>query len=119
MVIRRHNEIHDALGDLACLAYKDVIQEPVVCDSDANGPGLIADFGVRGVWQPQGEAFFDVRIVDTDAQFYIPRSIVDVLVGAEEEKGESIDWLLRLAMLPFHLLLSQWMMPWVKRLLCF
>ena len=34
----------------------DVIQEPVVCDSDANGPGLIVDLGVRGVWQPQGEA---------------------------------------------------------------
>ena len=25
LVVRRHNEIHDALADLACLAYKDVI----------------------------------------------------------------------------------------------
>ena len=67
MVVRRHNEICDALGDLACLAYKDVIREPVVHDGDADGPGLIADLGVRGVWQPQGEALFDVRVVDTDA----------------------------------------------------
>ena len=50
LVIRRHNKIRDALGDLACLVYKDVVQEPVVCDSDADGPGLIADLGVRGVW---------------------------------------------------------------------
>ena len=49
LVIRRHNETCDALGDLACLAYEDVIQEPVVCDSDADGPGFIADFDVCGV----------------------------------------------------------------------
>ena len=64
LVIRRRNEIRDALGDLA---YKDVVREPIVCDSDADGPGLIADLGVRGVWQPQGEALFDVRVVDMDA----------------------------------------------------
>ena len=28
LVIRHHSEIHDALGDLACMAYKDVIREP-------------------------------------------------------------------------------------------
>ena len=83
LVIRCHNEIRDAL---ACLVYKDVIREPVVCDSDANGPGLIADLGVRGVWQPQGEALFDVCVVDTDAQSYISCSVADVLVSAEEEK---------------------------------
>ena len=54
LVIRRHIEIRDPLGDLACLAYKNVVREPIVCDSDADGPGLIADLGVRGVWQPQG-----------------------------------------------------------------
>ena len=52
---------------MACLAYKDVIREPVVCDSDGDGPGFIADLGVRGMWQPQGEALFDVRVVNTDA----------------------------------------------------
>ena len=83
LVVRRHNEICDAL---ACLAYKDVIGEPVVRDGDADGPGLIADLGVRGMWQPQGEALFDVRVVDTDAQSYISRSVADVLVNAEEEE---------------------------------
>ena len=46
LVIRCHNEICDSLGELACLAYKDVVREPIVCDSDADGPGLIADLGV-------------------------------------------------------------------------
>ena len=39
-----------------------------------------------GVWQPQGEALFDVRVIDTDAQSYISHSVAVVLVGAEEEK---------------------------------
>ena len=86
LVVRRHNEIHDALGDLACLAYKDVIGEPAVHDGDADDPGLITNLGVRGVWQPQGEALFDVRVVDTDAQSYISRSVADVLVNAEEKE---------------------------------
>ena len=55
------------MRDLAYLAYKDVIRELVVRDGNADGPGLIADLGVCGVWQPQGEALFNVRVVDTDA----------------------------------------------------
>ena len=86
LVVRRHNEIRDALGDLACLAYKDVIREPVVRDGDADGPGLINDLGVGEVWQPQGEALLDVRVVNIDAQSYVSRSVADVLVNAEEEK---------------------------------
>ena len=30
LVIQRHNEIRDALGDVASIAYKDVVREPVV-----------------------------------------------------------------------------------------
>ena len=32
--------------------------------------GLVADLGVRGVWQPLSEALFDIRVVVTDAQSY-------------------------------------------------
>ena len=49
-------------------------------------PALIADLGVRGVWIPQGEALFDVRVVDTDAASYVNRSVSAVLASAEEEK---------------------------------
>ena len=45
-------------------------------DRNADVPALIADLGVRGVWQPQGEALFDVRVVDTDVQ-----SCISNLVG--------------------------------------
>ena len=41
---------------------------------------------MRGVWLPQAEALFDVRIVDTDAQSYRGRTPKDVLKGAEKEK---------------------------------
>ena len=34
---------------------------------------------VRGVWQPQATTFFDVRVVDSDANSYLHR---EVHVGA-------------------------------------
>ena len=89
--------------------YKDVIREPVICNSDANGPGLIAYLGVHGVWQPQGEALFDVRVVDTDAQSYISRSVADVLVSAEEEKKPKYRLAAEVRHASFSSLLSQWM----------
>lgn len=68
-----HNEIRDALRDIGAMAYKEVVREPVGRDADdARGvPALVADLGVRGVWEPQSEALFDVRVVDTDAQSYV------------------------------------------------
>ena len=41
---------------------------------------------VLRIGQPQGEALFDVRVVDTDAQSHISRFVADILVSAEEEK---------------------------------
>ena len=65
LVIQHHNEIRDAIGDLASIVYK----EPVVQEAnDACGvPSLIADLSIRGVWQPQTVALFDIRVIDTDA----------------------------------------------------
>ncbi len=88
LVTQRHNEVRDALGDIAAMAYKEVVREPIVRDADdARGiPALVADLGVRGVWQPQSEALFDVRVVDTDAQSYVQRAVSAVLATAEREK---------------------------------
>ena len=47
---------------------------------------LITDLGVRGVWTPQAEVLFDVRVTDTDASSYVNRSVAAVLASAEEEK---------------------------------
>lgn len=66
---QRHNEVRDTLGDIASLAYREVTKEPVVKEPDKtrNLPALGADLGVRGVWQPQTEALFDIHVTDTDA----------------------------------------------------
>ena len=54
--------------------------------SDDGRTVLKADLAVRGVWQPQCDAVFDVRIVDTDAPSYRSRTPPDVLQTAELEK---------------------------------
>ena len=41
---------------------------------------------MRGVWQPQAEALFDIRVIDTDAQSHAHRSVKAVLATAEKEK---------------------------------
>jgi len=74
------------LGDLAALGYSEVVREPIVCDGNEVSPALIADLGVRGVWIPQAEALFDVRVADTDAASYVNHSVFAVLATAEEEK---------------------------------
>ena len=81
LVTQHHNEVRDALGDLAAIVYKDVVREPIVQEADdASGrPALIADLSIRGVWQPQTAVLLDVRVVDTDAQSYACRTVDAVL----------------------------------------
>ena len=47
---------------------------------------LKADLAVRGVWQPQCDALFDIRVVNTDAPSYRSRAPTDVLRSAESDK---------------------------------
>ena len=49
LVMQCHNEVQDALGDLAALAYKDVIHKSVVRDGNAEVSALVADLGIRGM----------------------------------------------------------------------
>ena len=88
LITQRHNEVRDALGDIAALAYKDVIREPIVREADDARAvtALVADLGVRGMWQPQTEALIDVRVVDTDAPSHAHRTVSAVLATAEREK---------------------------------
>ena len=83
LVTRRHDEVLDAVGDLASLVWTPVVKEPVVCDGSAGADTLIADLCVCGVWEPQTEALYDIRVVDTDAQSYCTHSPCDVLGSAE------------------------------------
>ena len=49
-------------------------------------PGLRLDLGIRGVWQPQVEALFDVRVIDTDAPSHCHRAPNVILKSSSEEK---------------------------------
>ena len=75
LVTQRHNEVRDVIGDLASVVYKEVVKVPVVQEAnDAEGvPSLIA---IRGVWQPQTVALFDV---DTDAPSHSKRVVTAAL----------------------------------------
>ena len=89
LIIKRHNEIRDCLGDMAAMVWPQVIKEPVVKEGNPalDDSGLRLDLGIRGVWQPQVEALFDIRVIDTDAPSYRRRSPVSVLdSGAVEKK---------------------------------
>ena len=88
LVTQRHNEIRDVIGDLASFlhVFKEVVKEPVVQEAnDAESvPSLIADLSIRGVWQPQTMALFDVRVKDTDAPSHSQRVVSAILSSAEE-----------------------------------
>jgi len=88
LIIQRHNEIRDALGDLANLAWSQVHREPVVREADEakNIQALVADLGIRGVWQPQTLALLDIRVINTDAESHLARPVRAVLTSAEAEK---------------------------------
>ncbi|KAL5481503.1 hypothetical protein EMCRGX_G021677 [Ephydatia muelleri] len=98
-VTQRHNEVRDALGDLAAIAYKDVVREPIVQDADdANGrPTLIADLSIRGVWQPQTVALLDVRVIDTNAQSYASHTATLEHVSSAQGRAALFTTLLRQA----------------------
>ena len=67
--------------------WGNVVREPVVCDKSTSSDGaLVADLCVRGVWIPQSEVLFDIRVVDTDAQSYRNRTPLAVLCSAECDK---------------------------------
>ena len=86
LVIQRHNEIRDALGDLASIAYKEVLREPVIREPNVqnNVPALVADLSVRS----QTTTFFDVRVVDSDASSYVQRDVNAVLSSIEQLKKQ-------------------------------
>ena len=70
------------------MIYKEVVREPVIREADValQAPALVADLGVRGVWQPRSAVLPDNRVIDTDAQSYAHRDVGEVLAAAEREK---------------------------------
>ena len=50
-----------------------------------------ADLGVRGIWQPQTEALFNIQVVNTDAPSYVKCTVDTVLLTAEQEKKKYLE----------------------------
>ena len=60
-VVQHHNEIKDGT-----LAWGQMRREMVMIKAgDQHGETLVADLCIHRVWQPQAEALFDIRVVDT------------------------------------------------------
>lgn len=60
-------------------------KEPIIDDS-CNDINLRTDIGIRGAWQPQQMALFDIRVLDSDAPSYLSKTPEQVLREAEKEK---------------------------------
>ena len=50
----------------------------------SSDPGLRLDLGIKGVWQPQVEALFDVCVIDTDAPSHCHSNAI--LESSSQEK---------------------------------
>ena len=49
LIVKKHNKIRDAIGELAALLWGQVKREPVVAEEGADGETLITDLGVRSI----------------------------------------------------------------------
>jgi len=70
LVTARHNELRDLNCDLCSLAgLSHVLSEPIVQENNESEDlkGLRADWSVRGFWDSQRTALFDVCIFNADA----------------------------------------------------
>ena len=62
LVLQRHTEVRNAIGDLVAMAWSQVKREPIVKEADEENHSLVitVDLTVHGVWQPQAVALFDI-----------------------------------------------------------
>ena len=85
------------------MAWGQVQKEPVICEEtvDPCDDTLIGNLRVRGVWQPQVDAVFDVHVADTDAPSYRSQSPEAVLYSAkvENRSTQQLAWLIVLVSL--------------------
>ena len=65
--------------------WTQVVREPIVreAETQVGDSGLRLDLGVCGVWQPQAEALFDFKVIDTGAH---PTAIARQKLGAQDKK---------------------------------
>jgi hypothetical protein len=93
LVIRRHNEIRDELGQLCKLGYAHVGKEPVIkmgdsskAHDDEDREGRRGDLVVRGALASQTDCVIDIKVINQNASSRNNASIASILSGGEREK---------------------------------
>ena len=83
LIIQRHNEIRDCIGNMAATGVEPVVRE---ADARTRDDELRLDLGIRGARQPQVKrALFDIKVIDTDAPSHRNRSPESVLESEAKE----------------------------------
>ena len=84
----RHNESRDFnIEMLKLTGLSQIVSEPVIKEADKNGNGgLRVDWGVRGFWEFQREALFDICILNADAPSYSSINLEALMSSARDRK---------------------------------
>ena len=91
-VIIRHNTIRDFEADLLAEAHKDVETEPELQPVEGElivglaGENARPDIRARGVWRPGQNAYFDIRITNTNCKSQVNNDTMKTLEKHEREK---------------------------------
>ena len=93
LIIRRHDEVTDELGQLCKLGYAHVGREPIIKVGDSSKPaghgdrdGRRGDLVVRGVHAPQKDCITDTLVINQDAVSRSTVPIAKVLSEGERMK---------------------------------
>ena len=70
-------------------------------------PALVADLGVRGVWQFQMMSLLDIRVLDTDALYYKKLTVSSILATAEVDKKRKYSKVVEAGRASLHPLFNQ------------
>ena len=88
----RHNNIRDFEAELLAQAHKDVEIEPPLQPlageivNGLDGDNARPDIRAKGVWRPGQNAYFDIRVSNTNAESYRHLKTETVLQKQEREK---------------------------------
>ena len=75
--------------DLCHLAgLHQIISEPVLQEASDNQPGLRADWKVRGFWDAQRDALFDICILNADASYLEKQNLQAIFDTRKKIKKE-------------------------------
>ena len=91
-IIMRHNNIRDYEADIISKAHTDVETEPPLQPVNGEifngiaGDNARPDIRARGVWRPAQNAYFDIRVTNTNSQSQNHLSTSRVLEKHEREK---------------------------------